>query len=39
VSVLVEHGEHGSTAAAPIAVKLIQEFLQRTPTEELIAEK
>ena len=39
VSVLVEHGEHGSTAAAPIAVKLIQEFLRRTPTEELIAEK
>jgi penicillin-binding protein 2 len=39
VSVLVEHGEHGSTAAAPIAVKLIQESLRHTTTEALIAEK
>ena len=28
VSALVEHGEHGSSAAAPIVVKIIQKYLQ-----------
>ena len=39
VSVLVEHGEHGSTAAAPIAVKLIREFIKHLPSQELLASK
>jgi penicillin-binding protein 2 len=37
VSVLVEHGEHGSTTSAPIAVRLILEFLKRVPAAESIA--
>lgn len=31
VSVIVEHGEHGSSAAAPIAKDLIVNYLERTP--------
>jgi len=37
VSVLVEHGEHGSSAAAPIAVKLIYEYLKMQPSTEYLA--
>jgi penicillin-binding protein 2 len=37
VAVLVEHGEHGSSTAAPIAVKLIYEFLRMNPSQEYLA--
>jgi penicillin-binding protein 2 len=39
VSVLVENGGHGSSVAAPVAVKLIEEFLRLYPSGELLANK
>ena len=33
IVVLVEHGEHGSTAAAPIAAELIRFFLNKSETD------
>ena len=37
VAVLVEHGEHGSSAAAPIAAELIKTFLRTGPSVDLTA--
>jgi penicillin-binding protein 2 len=37
VAVMVEHGEHGSTAAAPIAGKIIETYLSRINRESQIA--
>ena len=34
VSVLVEHGEHGASAAAPIARELIRAYLHDSPSTE-----
>jgi penicillin-binding protein 2 len=36
VAVLVEHGEHGSSAAAPIAAELIKTFLRVEPPVDLV---
>ncbi len=37
VAVLVEHGEHGSSAAAPIAAEMIKTFLRIGPPVDLTA--
>jgi penicillin-binding protein 2 len=37
VAVIVEHGEHGSSAAAPIAGEIIKTYLGVMPTEETVA--
>ena len=39
VAVIVEHGEHGSTAAAPIAKELIKAYLDKEAQEKLTAEE
>jgi penicillin-binding protein 2 len=37
IAVMVEHGEHGSSAAAPIAREIIQTYLNRTNRKSQIA--
>ncbi len=37
VAVIVEHGEHGSTAAAPIAKELIKTYLEKDAQQKLLA--
>lgn len=37
VAVIVEHGEHGSTAAAPIAKELIKAYLEKDAQQKLLA--
>ena len=37
VAVIVEHGEHGSTAAAPIAKELIKTYLEKQEEKKLLA--
>ncbi|MBW1866039.1 MAG: penicillin-binding protein 2, partial [Deltaproteobacteria bacterium] len=37
VAVIVEHGEHGSTAAAPIAKELIKTYLGKDVQQKLLA--
>jgi len=37
VAIIVEHGEHGSTAAAPIAKELIKTYLEKDAQEKLLA--
>ena len=39
VAVIVEHGEHGSTAAAPIAKELIKTYLDKEAQQKLTAEE
>lgn len=39
VAVIVEHGEHGSTAAAPIAKELIKTYLDKETQQKLTAEE
>ena len=40
VAVLVEHGEHGSSAAAPIALELIKTFMRKErPVDRLVKDK
>jgi penicillin-binding protein 2 len=39
VSILVEHGGHGASAATPLAVKLIEEFMKLNSSGELLANK
>jgi penicillin-binding protein 2 len=38
VAVIVEHGEHGSTAAAPIAKELIKTYLEKDAQQKLVAD-
>jgi len=38
VAIIVEHGEHGSTAAAPIAKELIRTYLEKGAQQKLTAE-
>ncbi len=38
VAVIVEHGEHGSTAAAPIAKEVIKTYLEKEAQQKLLAE-
>jgi len=37
VAVLIEHGEHGSSAAAPVARELIKTYLRRSLTADQVA--
>jgi penicillin-binding protein 2 len=37
VAVLIEHGEHGSSAAAPVARELIKTFLRKPVTADAVA--
>jgi len=37
IAVIVEHGEHGSSAAAPVARELVKTYLEGTPSEPLVA--
>jgi penicillin-binding protein 2 len=37
VAVIVEHGEHGSTAAAPIAKELIMTYLEKQEEQKWVA--
>ncbi len=37
VAVVIEHGEHGSGAAAPIAKEMIKAFLRKTPVNAQVA--
>jgi penicillin-binding protein 2 len=37
VSVIVEHGEHGSTAAAPVAKEIIKAYLDKLAKQKLMA--
>ena len=38
VSVIVEHGEHGSTAAAPVAQEIIKAYLEKAEQGKLMAD-
>ena len=38
LSVIIEHGEHGSSVAAPIAAALIEKYIQDISTKETITE-
>jgi len=38
VAVIVEHGEHGSTAAAPIAKGLIEAYLETDGQQKMLAD-
>jgi len=38
ISVMIEHGEHGSTAAAPVAKTLIKQYMQGHLTKEIMTE-
>ncbi|WP_299979619.1 penicillin-binding protein 2 [Desulfobacula sp.] len=38
IAVIIEHGEHGSTTAAPIAGALIEQYTQDFSTEEILTE-
>ena len=38
VAVIVEHGEHGSTAAAPVAKEIIEDYLDKVEQGKLMAE-
>ncbi|MCB2169630.1 MAG: penicillin-binding protein 2 [Deltaproteobacteria bacterium] len=37
IAVIVEHGEHGSSAAAPVARELVKTYLEGTPSEPVVA--
>jgi len=37
VAVIVEHGEHGSSAAAPIASKIIETYINGSAVEDLVS--
>jgi cell division protein FtsI/penicillin-binding protein 2 len=37
VAVVVEHGEHGSGAAAPIAKEMIKTYLRKPPDHKQVA--
>lgn len=37
VAVIVEHGEHGSSSAAPVAGKLIEKYLIGIPPEQILS--
>lgn len=39
IAVIVEHGEHGSTAAAPIAKELIKLYMEQEKQNKLIAKR
>ena len=38
ISVIIEHGEHGSSAAAPIAGALIEQYMQNFSTKETLTD-
>ncbi|MCD4722873.1 MAG: penicillin-binding protein 2 [Desulfobacula sp.] len=38
ISVMIEHGEHGSSTAAPVAGALIKQYMQNFLTKEILAE-
>ncbi|MBU0462070.1 MAG: penicillin-binding protein 2, partial [Proteobacteria bacterium] len=38
ISVLIEHGEHGSSTAAPIASALIEQYIQGSFKEKILPE-
>jgi hypothetical protein len=37
VAVVVEHGEHGSSAAGPIAREMVKTFLRNVPAAQRLA--
>jgi penicillin-binding protein 2 len=37
VAVIVEHGEHGSSTAAPIASKLIETYINGSAVEDMVS--
>ena len=37
IAVIIEHGEHGSSAAAPVARELIKTYLEGAPSEPVVA--
>ena len=39
VAVVVEHGCHGSSAAAPVAKEIIKKYLEKYPTVNLLGKK
>ena len=38
ISVMIEHGEHGSSTAAPIAGALIEQYIKNKPIEETLTD-
>jgi penicillin-binding protein 2 len=37
IAVIVEHGEHGSSAAAPVARELVKTYLESAPSDPVVA--
>ena len=37
IAVIVEHGEHGSSAAAPVARELVKTYLEGRPSGPVVA--
>jgi len=37
IAVIIEHGEHGSSAAAPVARELVKTYLEKAPSEPVVA--
>ena len=37
IAVIIEHGEHGSSAAAPVARELVKTYLEGAPSAPVVA--